>query len=161
MGKGGANPYPLWWASSDNEVVKDKPQAKQPDKPKKERKQYNTDNIYESKRDKEKEYWDKYYAQKSWSQRRKEFEKQFKEDFLKGKYFHEPDSEANETNRTFHHENNDIHPVFKIKKSSSEEDFKQAYRKLILQNHPDKGGDSKVFINIQEAWERIKVHFAS
>lgn len=156
MGKGGANPYPLWWASSDNEVVKDKPY-----KPKKERKQYNTDNIYESQRDKEKEYWDQYYAKKSWSQRRKEFEKQFREEFLKGKYFHEPDSKENEKFDSFHPTNNDIHPVFKIKKSSSEEDFRKAYRKLILQNHPDKGGDSKVFINIQEAWEKVKLHFTS
>jgi len=153
MGKGGANPYPLWWASSDEEVVKDKP-----NNPKKERKKYNTDDIYKSQKEKEKEYWDKYYAQKSWSQRRREFEKQFREDFLNGKYFQEPDSEEN---HFCDPTNNDIHPVFKIKKSSSEEDFRKAYRKLILQNHPDKGGDSKVFINIQEAWERIKLHFAS
>lgn len=156
MGKGGANPYPLWWASSDEEVVKDKP-----NNPKKERKKYNTDDIYVSQKDKEKEYWDQFYAKKSWSQRRKEFEKQFREEFLKGKYFHEPDREANEDKHFFDPSNNDIHPVFKIKKSSSEEDFKKAYRKLILENHPDKGGDSKVFISIQEAWERVKLHFAS
>lgn len=153
MGKGGANPYPLWWASSDEEVVKDKPY-----KPKKERKKYNTDDIYVSQKDKDREYWDQYYAEKGWSQRRKEFEKQFREDFLKGKYFHEPEPEEK---HFFDPTNNDIHPVFKIKKSSSEEDFRKAYRKLILKNHPDKGGDSKVFINIQKAWEIVKLHFAS
>lgn len=156
MGKGGANPYPLWWASSDEEVVKDKPY-----KPKKERKKYNTDDIYVSQKDKDREYWDQYYAEKSWSQRRKEFEKQFREDFLNGKYFQEADREVNEENHFFDPTNNDIHPVFKIKKSSSEEDFRKAYRKLILKNHPDKGGDSKVFINIQKAWEIVKLHFAS
>lgn len=156
MGKGGANPYPLWWASSDEEVVKDKPY-----KPKKQRKKYNTDDIYVSQKDKDREYWDQYYAEKSWSQRRKEFEKQFREDFLNGKYFQEADREVNEENHFFDPTNNDIHPVFKIKKSSSEEDFRKAYRKLILKNHPDKGGDSKVFINIQKAWEIVKLHFAS
>jgi DnaJ-class molecular chaperone len=50
---------------------------------------------------------------------------------------------------------NDIHPIFKIKKSSSEEDFKKQYKKLILKHHPDKGGDSSMFIKIKEAWDNL------
>lgn len=50
-----------------------------------------------------------------------------------------------------------IHPVFKIKKSSSMEDFKKKYRELILQHHPDKeNGDHNKFIEIQEAWDNLK-----
>ena len=50
---------------------------------------------------------------------------------------------------------NDIHPIFKIKKSSSEEDFKKQYKKLILKHHPDKGGDSSIFIKVKEAWDNL------
>ena len=53
--------------------------------------------------------------------------------------------------------NNSMHPVFKIKKSSSMEDFKKKYRELILQHHPDKeNGDHNKFIEIQEAWDNLK-----
>ena len=150
MGKGGANPYPLWWATSNNSNNSHKNEL-----PK----------YYKSEKDKEREYWDAYYKEKSWSQRRKEFEKQFREDFLKGKFFYDEQSSkpkasyANPKASYAKPTNNDIDPIFKIKKSSSQEDFKKAYRKLILKHHPDKGGDSKLFIKIQEAWE--KLHFAS
>lgn len=52
--------------------------------------------------------------------------------------------------------NDPIHPIFKIKKSSSEEDFKKKYRELILEHHPDKNGDHDKFIEIQEAWDNLK-----
>tara|TARA_R110001632_G_scaffold17656_1_gene55723 strand:- start:1045 stop:1368 length:324 start_codon:yes stop_codon:yes gene_type:complete len=54
--------------------------------------------------------------------------------------------------RTSH---NDIHPVFRIKKSSSQEDFKEVYRVMILQTHPDKGGDHDKFIEVQAAWDEL------
>ena len=50
-----------------------------------------------------------------------------------------------------------IHPVFKIKKSSSMEDFKKQYHKLAKENHPDKGGDHEAFLKIQEAWEELNI----
>jgi preprotein translocase subunit Sec63 len=137
MGKGGANPYPMWWASSDEPVVRNRTEP--------------SEDHYKSKQDKEREYYDKYYSEKSYSKRREEFEEEFKRNFFSGKYFSAQRRE----------ENHNIDPIFKIKKSSSEEDFKKAYRKLVLEHHPDKGGDSKVFIKIQEAWEKLKVHFAS
>ena len=48
-----------------------------------------------------------------------------------------------------------IHPVFKIKKSSSMEEFKKQYHKLARENHPDKGGDHEAFLKVQEAWEEL------
>jgi hypothetical protein len=49
-----------------------------------------------------------------------------------------------------------IHPVFKIKKSSSEDDFKEVYRKMILETHPDKvEGREEEFIRVRDAWEEL------
>ena len=49
-----------------------------------------------------------------------------------------------------------IHPVFKIKKSSSEEDFKDVYKKMILETHPDKvEGKEQEFIKVRDAWETL------
>ena len=95
MGKGGANPYPGWWATYDHAYSKGVPSVKP--------KYYDTEKkIYNNSK-----------------------------------------------------EDKDIHPIFKIKKSSSEDDFKKAYHKLILKHHPDKGGSSSIFIKIQEAYENL------
>jgi hypothetical protein len=51
-----------------------------------------------------------------------------------------------------------LHPVFKIKKSSSMEEFKEVYRQMILEHHPDKGGDNQEFIRVREAWEDLTGH---
>ena len=49
-----------------------------------------------------------------------------------------------------------IHPVFKIKKSSSMEEFKEVYKKMILQSHPDKvEGCEEEFIKVRDAWEEL------
>mgnify|MGYP003648135358 FL=1 len=45
---------------------------------------------------------------------------------------------------------------FGLKKSSSDDDIKKKYRELILKFHPDKGGDEKQFIKIQEEWEKYR-----
>lgn len=146
MGKGGANPYPGWWATSDEPVIKEQPvKRKFP---------YNIETLEERR----KRELDEYYARKSWREREKERKEQFKRDFMEGKYFffHEPTEPT-----YFHQPTNDIDPIFKIKKSSSFEDYKKQYRKLILENHPDKGGKNEIFIKIQEAWEKVKLYFAS
>jgi len=148
MGKGGANPYPGWWATSDKPVIKERP--RQPNYP------YNI----ETPEERRKRELDEYYAEKGWSQRERERKAQFKKDFMEGKYFTfgEPIKEPSP-----HFPNpqcNDIDPIFKIKKSSSYDDFKKSYKKLILKHHPDKGGDSTMFIKIQKAWEDIKLYFA-
>tara|TARA_R100001460_G_scaffold3418_1_gene10384 strand:+ start:55 stop:480 length:426 start_codon:yes stop_codon:yes gene_type:complete len=137
MGKGGANPYPGWWASSDEPVVRERPDKnKLPD-------------YYKSQQDKDREYYDQYYKEKSYTQRRQEFEEDFKKRFMQGEFFEQKQEDSLNIN------SHEIHPIFKIKKSSSEEDFKKQYKKLILKHHPDKGGDSSIFIKIREAWEKL------
>ena len=137
MGKGGANPYPMWWASSDEPVTRERPDKnKLPD-------------HYKSQQDKDREYYDQYYKEKSYSERRKEKEEEFKKRFMQGEFFEEDrDGYVNISKE-------DIHPIFKIKRSSSEEDFKKQYKKLILKHHPDKGGDSSIFIKVKEAWDKL------
>ena len=149
MGKGGANPYPLWWASSNERTIRDEPPPRREE-----------DDIYKSHKDREKEYWDQFYREKPWSQRENERKEQFKRDFMSGKFFYDETQNENCNNSYFDNHSEVIHPIFKIKKSSSEEDFKKAYRKLILKHHPDKGGDSSFFIKIQEAYEEIKIYYS-
>lgn len=50
----------------------------------------------------------------------------------------------------------DPYKVLGIDIWTSFEDAKSHYRDLIKQHHPDKGGDKKRFIQIQEAWEKIE-----
>jgi len=52
-------------------------------------------------------------------------------------------------------ENDDEYPysVFGLKRSSSDEDMKKAYRDAMLKSHPDKGGDVEEFRMYREAWE--------
>lgn len=141
MGKGGANAYPGWWASSDEPVTRDRPNKEpMPD-------------YYKSQQDKDREYYDQYYKEKGYRQRRQEFEEDFKKRFMYGEFFEEEEKGFVNNNPQ------DIHPIFKIKKSSSEEDFKKQYKKLILKHHPDKGGDSSIFIKVKDAWEAIKKKF--
>ena len=73
--------------------------------------------------------------------------------------FSDEEYETQSNNFTQGEYQTDIHPIFKIKKSSSKDDFKKQYKKLILEHHPDKGGDSSMFVKIQEAWENIKKKF--
>lgn len=161
MGKGGANPYPLWWATDEEPMPRGGETRDKPSTRKTERKRYDTDGIYKSKKDKDKEYWDQYYREKSWSQREQERKEQFKRDFMGGKYFYDETQNENVNHSYFDNKSEDIDPIFKIKKSSSEDDFKKAYRKLILKHHPDKGGEPSFFIKVQEAYENIKNYFSN
>lgn len=43
--------------------------------------------------------------------------------------------------------------ILGVKKTSSKEEIKQAFRKLAIENHPDKGGKKEKFQEIQEAYE--------
>ena len=104
------------------------------------------DDIYESKQDKQRKFYDNYYAEMSWRERDK-----IHKEYVKQKYFGYCQSSNPDD-----HDMNDIHPVFKIKKSSSQEDFKKIYRKLILKFHPDKpGGDEDKFIKIHNAYQNL------
>lgn len=43
--------------------------------------------------------------------------------------------------------------ILGVSKNSSLEEIKQSYKKLVIKNHPDKGGDKEKFQRIQEAYE--------
>tara|TARA_R110000824_G_scaffold46718_1_gene133886 strand:- start:15008 stop:15436 length:429 start_codon:yes stop_codon:yes gene_type:complete len=142
MGKGGADPYPLSFNyQPTNGTAEERSRSRR-----KRSVIYHADSVKEKERRDRNEY----YREKSWSQRESERKEQFKKDFMNASHF-DPSSTAIEKSMD----------LFKIKKSSSEEDFKKQYRKLILKHHPDKGGDNSFFIKIQEAYENIQNYFAS
>ena len=114
--------------------------------------QYPDIDIYMSKQDIRRKELDDFYAEKSWSKREKERKDKFKADFMSGKFFEKYEFDLCHAGQ----DDDDIHPIFKIKKSSSQEDFKKEYRKLILKHHPDKSdNDGSFFIKVQEAWREI------
>ena len=50
----------------------------------------------------------------------------------------------------------DPYQILKVHPNAKLEDIKKAYRKLVKIHHPDKGGDKKVMLKINAAWEIIK-----
>lgn len=46
----------------------------------------------------------------------------------------------------------DYYNTLGIDRSATQDDIKKAYRKLAMKHHPDRGGDSKKFQEIQEAY---------
>tara|TARA_Y100001968_G_scaffold133740_1_gene122009 strand:- start:44 stop:697 length:654 start_codon:yes stop_codon:yes gene_type:complete len=52
--------------------------------------------------------------------------------------------------------NNDPYQILKVHPSSKLEDIKKAYRELVKIHHPDKGGDTKIMLEINAAWEILK-----
>ena len=50
----------------------------------------------------------------------------------------------------------DDYRILGLDKSASQDDAKQAYKKLALLHHPDRGGDPKNFAKITEAYQNIK-----
>jgi len=54
----------------------------------------------------------------------------------------------------------DPYRILGVNRSSSENEIKNAYRQLAKKHHPDKGGDSEHFANINAAYDSIKDHNA-
>jgi curved DNA-binding protein len=46
----------------------------------------------------------------------------------------------------------DYYKILGLSKSASPEEIKKAYRKAAMQHHPDRGGDEKIFKDIEEAY---------
>ena len=88
-----ANPYPGWWATSQNYDTTRR-NTKEPD------------DIYTSKQDKERRKRDDFYAEKSWSKREKERKDKFKDDFMSGNFFEKQEFDQCQTD-------DDIHPILK------------------------------------------------
>ena len=51
---------------------------------------------------------------------------------------------------------NDPYQILKVDPSAKLEDIKKAYRELVKIHHPDKGGDAKLILEINAAWEQLK-----
>ena len=51
---------------------------------------------------------------------------------------------------------NDPYQILKVHPCAKLEDIKRAYIELVKIHHPDKGGDSKVILEINAAWEILK-----
>jgi DnaJ-class molecular chaperone len=49
----------------------------------------------------------------------------------------------------------DYYQTLGVEKTASQEEIKKAYRKLASQNHPDKGGDTAKFQEIQKAYDTL------
>jgi DnaJ-class molecular chaperone len=49
----------------------------------------------------------------------------------------------------------DYYNILGVEKTATADEIKKAYRKLASQHHPDKGGDTKKFQEIQEAYENL------
>lgn len=49
----------------------------------------------------------------------------------------------------------DFYEILSVSKNASQTEIKQSYKKLILQHHPDKGGNEETFKKIQEAYETL------
>ena len=47
----------------------------------------------------------------------------------------------------------DYYKILEVNKKSSLEEIKKSYKKLAVKNHPDKGGDPKIFKKISEAYQ--------
>ena len=53
--------------------------------------------------------------------------------------------------------NIDPYKILKVHPNANLEEIKKAYRKLVKIHHPDKGGDSQVMLEINSAWEILKI----
>ena len=45
--------------------------------------------------------------------------------------------------------------LLKVAKNASPEEIKKQYKKLALEHHPDRGGDSDIFKQISEAYQTL------
>ena len=51
----------------------------------------------------------------------------------------------------------DYYAILGVAKTATPDEIKKAYRKLASQHHPDKGGDTARFQEIEEAYRVLKI----
>jgi curved DNA-binding protein len=49
----------------------------------------------------------------------------------------------------------DYYSTLNISETASQDEIKQAYKKLAMKNHPDRGGDTKIFQSISQAYDTL------
>lgn len=49
----------------------------------------------------------------------------------------------------------DYYSILGLKENASQDDIKKAYKKLAMKNHPDRGGDTKKFQEISQAYDTL------
>ena len=54
-------------------------------------------------------------------------------------------------------QDNNLYNILNIDENSTQEEIKKAYKKLIIINHPDKGGDALKFNKIHEAYKILSL----
>jgi len=125
MGRGGANAYPGWWASSGKKVVFGLPE---------------TEELPE------------WYQEDQWNYQYFEKEENWYDDSTN---FHDNPFEERQS-FNFSEDKDRVSKeerVLGLKRSSSQEEIKQAFRKKAMETHPDKGGDPAEFRKVREAYE--------
>jgi len=151
MGKGGANPYPLWWATGTKPVINEVPSKLDP--------------IYEGIPSgffpKDMRYeWEKYESEQNERPNFRKFFSFFDEDPFtnnRGKRSHPRDFFEEE--ECEYQENNDPFEILGVSENADPKEIKKAYYNLCKIHHPDKGGNKQDFIKIQSAWEYIEMYY--
>ena len=146
MGKGAANPYPGWWASSEGPTMHDTPGDPLPD-------------CYKG--------IPAGFTPKDF---RYEWEKDYKSDFRNFFFFFDEDPFTHNQGKRSHpfdpyeeeefesEDENDPYYILGVTEQSSPQEIRKAYHDLIRIHHPDKGGTKQDFIKIQGAWEYINLY---
>ena len=49
----------------------------------------------------------------------------------------------------------DYYQILGINENASQDEIKKAYKKLAMKNHPDRGGDTKTFQEISQAYDTL------
>lgn len=50
----------------------------------------------------------------------------------------------------------DYYSILGVRRNASQDEIKKAYRKLAMQHHPDRGGDTNKLAKINEAYDTLK-----
>ena len=126
-----ANPYPGWWASPDRDE--------------------NGDPIRRTYTQEPPEELPEWYQEDQWNYQYFEKEENWYDD---SSNFHDNPFEENpfEEGPSIAKDTASLN-VLGLKRSSSQEDIKKAFREKALKTHPDKGGDPADFRKVREAYE--------